>query len=172
MKKLSISDPALVLALQDEIRRSDEARYDHRLHAVLLVAQGKSCRSVAADLGDSARIVQYWVNQFEKCGFAGLQEQERPGRPKSITEKDLQLISTILRKSPRECGMVTNVWDGKTLSAWIKRELKVSIGVRQCQRMFRQLGFRLRKPRPMIAHADESKRLAFKKKSHSPSKKR
>jgi hypothetical protein len=28
------------------------------------------------------------------------------------------------------------------------------LGVRQCQRLFRQLGFRLRKPRPEVACAD------------------
>jgi transposase len=40
MKPLKISDAeTMILALQDEIRRSDESRYDHRLHGVLLVAQ-------------------------------------------------------------------------------------------------------------------------------------
>ncbi|HUZ06335.1 MAG TPA: transposase [Candidatus Paceibacterota bacterium] len=41
MKPLKISDAeTMILALQDEIRRSDESRYDHRLHGVLLVAHG------------------------------------------------------------------------------------------------------------------------------------
>jgi uncharacterized protein with von Willebrand factor type A (vWA) domain len=44
MKKIHISDAeAVVLILQDEIRRSYQARYDHRLHAVLMAAQGMSC---------------------------------------------------------------------------------------------------------------------------------
>ena len=33
----------MILGLQDEIRRSEESRYDHRLHGVLLVAQGMTC---------------------------------------------------------------------------------------------------------------------------------
>jgi hypothetical protein len=33
--------------MQGEIRRSEESRYDHRLHGVLLVAQGMSCPEVA-----------------------------------------------------------------------------------------------------------------------------
>jgi hypothetical protein len=38
MKPLMISDSAsIALGLQDEIRRSEESRYDHRLHGVLLV---------------------------------------------------------------------------------------------------------------------------------------
>jgi transposase len=35
--------------------------------------------------------------------------------------------------------------------------------VRQCQRLFRQMGFRLRKPRPLIAHADPAAQAAYKK---------
>jgi hypothetical protein len=37
------------------------------------------------------------------------------------------------------------------------------LGVRQCQRLFRAMGFRRRKPRPVIAHADPKAQRAFKK---------
>jgi hypothetical protein len=47
MKPLKISDPTSILTLQQEIRRSEESRYDHRLHGVLLVAQGMTCPDVA-----------------------------------------------------------------------------------------------------------------------------
>jgi transposase len=41
----------------------------------------------------------------------------------------------------------------------------ITIGVRQCQRMFRQLGFRLRKPRPALAQANPEVQKAHKKNS-------
>ena len=164
MKKLSISDADLmVLALQDEIRRSDEARYDHRLHAILLVAQGMSCRSVAGLLGDSPRTVQYWVGRFEEAGLSGLADADRPGRPRKLDSDQLDRIATVLRASPQEAGMSVNLWDGKTLSAFILKEWDIVLGVRQCQRLFRQLGFRFRKPRPVIAHADPEKQQRYKK---------
>jgi len=81
MRALTIADSAdIVLGLQDEIRRSEESRYDHRLHGVLLVAQGMTCPEVAQLLGDSRRTVEYWVHRFEAHGLAGLREGERPGR--------------------------------------------------------------------------------------------
>jgi hypothetical protein len=55
MKPLTIADcPAIILGLQGEIRRSEESRYDHRLHGVLLAAQGMTCPEVAHLLGDGA----------------------------------------------------------------------------------------------------------------------
>ena len=153
----------MVLALQDEIRRSDEARYDHRLHAILLVAQGMSCRQVAGLLGDSPRAVQYWVRRFEEEGLSGLADADRPGRPRRLNQEQLDRVAHVLRDSPQQADMSANLWDGKTLSAFILKEWDIELGVRQCQRLFRQLGFRFRKPRPLIAHADPEEQKTFKK---------
>lgn len=164
MRPLRIADPEMmILGLQDEIRRSEESRYDHRLHGVLLVAQGMTCPEVARMLGDGTRTVENWVNGFEELGFAALTEGERSGRPRRLSEKQIEAVNAVLRGTPREVGLGGNLWDGKTLAAWIKREYGIRLGVRQCQRLFRQLGFRLRKPRPAIARADPAKQEEHKK---------
>lgn len=163
MKPLTITDPDIILGLQDEIRRSEESRYDHRLHGVLLVAQGMTCPEVATLLGDAPRTVQYWVQRFEQEGLAGLAEKERPGRPASLTPEQVDEIGQVLRQVPRTFDLGVNLWDGKTLSAFVKKRYRVQLGVRQCQRLFRQMGFRLRKPRPAIAHADPQLQKRHKK---------
>ena len=166
MRPLGIADSAtIVLGLQDEIRRSEESRYDHRLHGVLLVAQGMTCPEVAKLLGDAPRTVEYWVHEFAEMGLAGLLESERSGRPRRLSAQQLQEINAVLRHMPREAGLGSNLWDGKTLAAWIEREYRIDLGVRQCQRLFRQLGFRLRKPRPSIAQADPARQKEHKKNS-------
>src|SRR5208337_3151621 len=124
MKALRIADSAtVVLGLQDEIRRCEESRYDHRLHGVLLVAQGLTCPEVAALLGDASRSVEYWVRRFEEAGLAGLQEGERPGRPSRLSPKQLGEVDAVLRQAPREVGMA-----GKTLAAWIERQYGARLG--------------------------------------------
>jgi transposase len=166
MKPLTVSDAAtIVLGLQDEIRRSEESRYDHRLHGLRLVAQGMTCPEVGRLLGDAPRTVEYWVRRFEKRGLAGLVEGQRPGRPGRLSETQRREIGRALRRSPRELGLEVTLWDGKTLAAWLERRYGVGLGVRQCQRLFRQLGFRLRKPRSKIAPADPELHQAHKKNS-------
>lgn len=164
MTKLTIPDAqTVIMGLQDEIRRSEDARYDHRLHAILLVAQGLSGHDVARWLGDSPRAVAYWVSRFIEEGLAGLVELERPGRPPRLSEDQVKEIDLVLRGSPSEYGLTGNLWDGKTLSAFVKERWDLTLGVRQCQRLFRQLGFRLRKPRPQIASADPELQARIKK---------
>ena len=166
MKPLAIAGgESIILGLQDEIRRSEEARYDHRLHGVLLVAEGYTCPEVGRLLGDAPRTVEYWVNSFEDKGLAGLREGERPGRPRRLSEEWIEQIEAALRQTPREAGLGGNIWDGKTLAAWIEKQCGVSLGVRQCQRIFRQLGFRLRKPRPALAQANPELQRVHKKNS-------
>src|SRR5580704_1382244 len=164
MKPLTIADASsIVLGLQDEIRRSEEARYDHRLHGVLLIAQGMTCPDVALLLGDAPRTVEYWVRRFEQQGLAGLAEGERSGRPGRLTAEHLTAVERVLRQAPREVGLRGNVWDGKALAAWLRQEFGITLGVRQCQRLFRRLGFRLRKPRPQLGQADPERQKAHKK---------
>ena len=127
------------------------------------MAQGMTCPDVARLLGDAPRSLEYWVRRFEKEGLAGLLEGERPGRPRRLSEKQREAVDRILRRPPREAGLSGNIWDGKTLSAWLEQKYHLRLGVRQCQRIFRQLGFRLRKPRPALAHADPELQALHKK---------
>ena len=80
MRKLQIEDAEVVrLAIQQEIGRNEESRYDHRLHGLLLVSAGQSCREVAQLFGEAATTVQRWVGRFEAGGLDALREGERVG---------------------------------------------------------------------------------------------
>lgn len=173
MRKLEIDNADVMrLAIHEEIERSDESRYDHRLHGVLLVSHGFSAHQVAQFLDQSPRTVQYWVRRFNEDGFAGLHEGERPGRPSSLEEAALESLGQDLRESPRAFGYAQNLWDGKVLQHHLAERYGVELGVRQCQRLFTRLGFRLRKPRPIIAQADPEAQRAYKKTPPSGGKKR
>ncbi len=164
MRRLQIEDAEVMrIAIRQEIGRSDESRYDHRLHGVLLVANEHSCGAVASLFGEDARTVQRWVQRFEEHGFEGLRDGERAGRPRSLDARQWRRLERDLRRNPRECGHDQNLWDGKLLGEHLRERYQISLGVRQCQRLFRQMGFRLRKPRPQVAQADPVRVAAVKK---------
>jgi transposase len=151
------------IAIQQEIARSDESRYDHRLHGLLLVTGGHSCQQVADLFGVDRRTVQRWVTRFESHGLEGLRDGERPGRPTTLDAKQWATLGRDLRREPQKFGHAGHLWDGKLLAAHLRLHYGVKLGVRQCQRIFHQLGFRLRKPRPQVAQSDPLKVTAFKK---------
>jgi transposase len=164
MRKLRISDAEIMqIAVQQEISRSEESRYDHRLHGILLISHGLSCYDVAYLLGQDPRTIERWVQRFETKGLNALREGERPGRPRRLSEDQWEAVNRDLRKSPRDLGYTQNLWDGRLLAHHLKTVHDVPLGARQCQRLFRQMGFRLRKPRPVIANADPAAQAAYKK---------
>jgi transposase len=164
MRKLAIGAAAVMqVAIRQAINRSEESRYHHRLHGLLLVASGRSCTEVGQLFGQEATTVQRWVHRFEQSGFAGLREGDRPGRPTSLDKRQWTRLARDLRRDPRRLGHAQPLWDGPLLAAHLRRHYGVSLGVRQCQRIFTQLGFRLRKPRPHVAQSDPGAGAAFKK---------
>jgi hypothetical protein len=68
-----------------------------------------------------------------------------------------------LRRGPGAFGHPAQLWDGKLLSEHLRQRYGVHLGVRQCQRIFGQMGFRRRLPRPQVAQSDPIKVAAVKK---------
>jgi transposase len=164
MRRLEIEDAEVMrIAIQQEIERSEESRYDHRLHGLLLITAGQSCRQVAELFGENGTTVQRWVQRLEQGGLEALREGERPGRPRMLDARQWRRLQGDLRRSPRDFGLAANLWDGQVLSEHLRQHYRVALGVRQCQRIFRQMGFRLRKPRPQVAQADPLQIAAVKK---------
>ena len=103
------------------------------------------------------------MSRFEQGGLdALLREGERPGRPRTLEAKDWRRLQGDLRKTPRDFGLAATLWNAPVLSEHLHRRYGVDLGVRQCQRLFRHMGFRLRKPRPQVARSDPLKTAAVK----------
>ena len=173
MHPISISDPENSRALlQQEINRHQNARYDHRLHSVSLVAAGIPCEQVARYFGDSPRSVVNWVRRFNHRGLAGLAEGNHSGRPGRLSAEQMEEVRAMIRQPPTQSGLKVNLWDGKTLAQCLQERYQVQLGVRQCQRLFHQLNMRYRLPRPSVGKADPQRQIEHKKNSKSGRKTR
>jgi transposase len=130
-----------------EIDRDEISRYDHRLHALLLVSHGHSCAEVANWFGESASTVQRWVRRFQTRGLDGLHDAARLGRPRSLDALQWRRVEADLRKTPRYFGFPKRSWDGPTFAEHLRRCYGIDLGLRQCQRLFRQMTLKVRAAR-------------------------
>ena len=164
VRRTSIPDAEVFkAAIQDEISRTPEGRYFHRLHAVLQILDGVSSHDTARLYGDSPRAIEYWVNRLISQGLAGLLDGNHPGRPTRLSPEDMAKLCKDIRRSPRDLGYDQNLWDGLLLSHHLAQKYSISLSVRQCQRLFHQLGFSLQRPRCKASEADGPQQEAFKK---------
>jgi transposase len=164
MKRFHFDDAdTMKVALQQEIARSLESRYDHRLHGLLLLYGGMSSYEVGEILCHSPRTIQYWYRRYQEEGFAGLMDAEGRGRQSSLNDAQWAQLAGDLRQSPETFGYSQGQWDGILLSYHIKQTFGIDLGTRQCQRIFHKMGFRRRKLRGVIAGADPEEQKTYKK---------
>ena len=120
-------------------RASLEARYLHRLHAVLLVAGGCSCYEVGCWFHDSPRSVERWVHAYQAKGLAGLRDRLQCGPSCRVPSHVQQELVALLRQSPAACGYSQQRWSGKLLARHLTGCHGLQLGERQCQRLMRRL---------------------------------
>src|ERR1700744_2188747 len=126
-----------IKTIRAEFRRSEEARYIHRVHAVLLVLLGLSTVKAGKLLGDPQRTVAHWTIQFQKHGLEGLREAEKSGRPEKLGVEQKKALLDVLAKTPKVSGLDRNSWTGALVSSYLAKHYGLSLTVRQCTRILK-----------------------------------
>lgn len=73
-----------------------------RARAILLAEQGKTNTEIARLVGVANTTVGHWRRRFLKGRIAGLNDEYRPGRPRTVLEQDVAALldKTLLEKPP------------------------------------------------------------------------
>ena len=121
-----------------ELRRSAEQRFAHRLHAVMLVAAGRSCYEIARWFGEDPRTIERWVHAFDAHGAEGLREHHAGGRPARLTAEQAAAIEQTIHQRPEACGVSGPRWNGRLLAQYLAARFGVRLGIRQCQRVLQR----------------------------------
>jgi transposase len=169
MKRLVLESKESISAkIQQYFERNDEAKFIHRLHGVLLFVnkENESCDSIGALFGSSPRTVSNWIKRVKETGdIESLRSKRQSGRPSRLNLNQKEELKEVLQASPEKSGVPSNIWDGKSLSAYIQEHYGIELKVRSCQRLFHELGFSLKRARPVVARANEEKKAEAKKTS-------
>ena len=158
------TDPAILLEQGKAIMKStDDSKYLFRVFAVNMVLSGTPASQVGASAGYTKASVTSWVKTAVEKGFEALRPRQHLGRPSKLSEQQLKEIDEVIQTDPREHEL--KVWDGPSLSSYIKSHYGIDLSIRQCQRLFRSLGYsRIRpQPYPSKGNEDTEERNAFKK---------
>jgi len=112
--------PALVLregdrAELERLTRSSSVRAGlaQRARIVLLAAQGLTNTAIAAQVGVSRPTVIGWRDRYQAKGIAGLADEDRSGRPRTIDRR--KVVAATLKPPPKKYG-VTH-WSTRLLAA-------------------------------------------------------
>lgn len=163
-KRKYINDPAVLLKEgKDIMMEHDDTRFYFRVFSVNFVLNGMSAANVAEIAGVSRSTISDWVKAVDEQGFETLISVKPSGRPSKLTTEQQAEIDIVLQREPSEFGY--KVWDGPTLSAYIKKTYDIELSTRQCQRLFHKLGYSKIRPQafPSKGYEDTEARNQFKK---------
>ena len=117
--------PAPALALRDGDRekleswlrsRSVRSGLVKRARMILLAADGVGNREIAHRVAASPTTVIQWRARYEEFGLAGLEDQERSGRPRELDHA--AIVTATLTPPPKKLG-VTH-WSTRLLAGQLK----------------------------------------------------
>ena len=113
--------PAPALVLRDGDReeldrwvrsRSVSAGLARRARMVLLAADGVGNREIARLVAASPTTVIAWRERYQARGMVGLNDRERPGRPRTLDHRSI--VAETLKPPPKKLG-VTH-WSSRLLA--------------------------------------------------------
>lgn len=159
------TDPKKLLAEGKMIVSStDDAKYQHRVECVNIVLGGMAPSELSKYVAESKNTITGWVKTADEQGFDALHPKKQPGRPKALSDEQISEMQRVLDEdSPDKYGY--RVWDGPTMSQYMKEKYGVSISARTCQRMFHEVGFSMIRPQtfPSADKDNSVEREEFKK---------
>ena len=156
---------ALLSQGQKLVKSEKDRNYLHRIAAVNLVLNGMFPRQVSQSIKESKETISRWVKTVDEKGWEALRPGPHTGgRRTKLTEDEAAQIELALQNDAKDYGY--NLWSGKTLSDFIKKQFDIDLSIRSCHRLFHDLGFSFKRPRPFPAKGEEDSeaREDFKKK--------
>jgi transposase len=140
MRKVDVFDKAFLQSIcKKEFIRNSESRFLHRLHCVLLVAQGRSCYQVAGWFGEHPSTVGRWIRCFHEYGPEGLRDEQKTGRPRKVRDDQIKRLQSDISINPSELGYDSHKWNGKLVKIHLEQYYGIELSVRQSQRLLSQL---------------------------------
>jgi len=101
-------------------RRTTAQALALRSRIVLAAAKGLSNLEIAEQLGISRPTVTKWRNRFATFRLEGLLDEPRPGRPRTVTDEQVEtIVITTLESKPKDA------------THWSTRSLAAHLGVTQ-----------------------------------------
>ena len=151
-------------ALENLAHTSSNARMVRRAQALVWLQQGEGVAEIAHRLGLSKRaiykIVERYQARSDRPVVERLRDQPHTGRPADKRRQAAQVVAELLQKQPSEYGYRAFAWTTPMLRFQAERRMQASISARTIRRALRDLRYRYKRPRYVLARRSTTWRQA------------
>jgi transposase len=144
--------------LKKESEREGEYRIAKRLHAIILNSEGRTSGEISSILKSPRSCVKEWVRRYRSFGVEGILEGARSGRPKDLTQRQLNDLYDIVESGPVAYGYPSGVWTSTMITGVINDEYGVLYHPGHVRKILYELNLSVQRPRKILTPADPSKK--------------
>lgn len=145
-------------------RGSGDGRRVRRGQALLWLDRGEPVGAVAARLGVTRQTIWHWVRRWPRRRGQPLEQvlgdAPRGGRPAAKRGPMLQLLPGLLKESPQAWGYRPVAWTLPLLQQHFRRAQGLIVSRTTVRRALRDLGYRYKRPRYVLARRSPTWRQA------------
>ena len=115
-----------------------------RARAVLCSNQGYIYTEIMQKLEMGERTVRRWVTRFNELGIPGLEEEQRPGRPRIFTAEQVGAVIEAALTKPDDLGLPFGAWTLERLVVYLGEKKGIKMSRSRMSEIFRHEGLRWR----------------------------
>ena len=138
----------------DDKQRMKELRR-RRLKGVRLLESGVWPAEVARRVGTSRQTVMRWERAIESGGRARLGQMGVRGRPRRLSDEQLQELGQLLKQGAISAGYATEMWTLPRIGALIQEKFGVRLANSSVWRLLGQMGWSVQRPAGQARQRDE-----------------
>jgi transposase len=127
--------------------RQEVGRVSQRAHMILLSAQHRRDAEIARIFSVSKATVRFWMHAFDAEGPAGLYDDPRSGRPRTVTDPVRETLVSMIQQDPQQSGSVATVWTVAMLVLALFKKLNLRLHPSTVRSALQALGLRWGRPR-------------------------
>src|SRR5207248_8332866 len=133
-------------------KQTEDRRVAERLHAILLLDEGRSATDVSAILHLHPKTLKRWIQLFASSGVDALCTFHYVGNTTSLTAAQLQQLTTWLDERVRST---------KEVIAWVDEQFGLDYTESGMLKLLKRLDYRYKKPAQVPSKADPDAQAAW-----------
>jgi len=152
-----------VKELEEKYKIERDGKIKERLHMILLLKDGYSCRKAADICHTSKSNVSFWNVRFQEMGYDGLKDRGGRGAKPELSPEQIASIDKKVSKPYKMENGYTRGWQTKDVYQLIRKESGIKYSLRHVRRILGSLGFVVLVPRPRNKKRNQKEVDAFRR---------
>ena len=148
--------------LQKALESVEDKTPAQRLFAAIAYKNGITQSELAEWFDVERKTIYNWLTRLEEREFeSAVLDDDRPGRPRKLSEEQLAELESVLQNPPTEAGFDAPAWTTELLQEFIRDRFEIDYSRPSCRRLMKEAGLSYQTPRKAAAEADPEDREAF-----------